>query len=82
MGAPCSSSAMNVIDFKRNSAVEFSELYLRLLSAALEEIDSSLSPQLREQKLKAHVSRGILMAGIVAEKVSQSRIGYGEPPFL
>jgi hypothetical protein len=60
--------AMNVIDYKRNSSAEFSDLYLRLLNAALDEMNSSShSPQQRQQDLAAHVVRGILMADNVSE---------------
>jgi hypothetical protein len=61
---------MNLIDHERNISAEFSDLYLRLLSAALEDANSSLSPQRLEQNLAAHVARGILLAGTRSESIS------------
>jgi hypothetical protein len=58
---------VNVIDREWNGSAEFSDLYLRLLSAALDETNSSLSPQMRECNLATHVARGISMADVVAE---------------
>jgi hypothetical protein len=60
---------MNVICCERDRAAEFSELYMRMLNAALDETNSP-SPQRREQNLAAHVVRGISMAGLVAESCS------------
>jgi hypothetical protein len=56
-----------MIDREGNGSVEFSDLYLRLLSAALDETNSSLSPWMRECNLAAHVARGVLMADVMAE---------------
>ena len=58
---------MKVTDPERNGSAEFSDLYLRLLSAALAETNSSLSPQMRECNLVAHVARGISMADGIPE---------------
>jgi hypothetical protein len=58
--------ALNLIDGEYGSA-EFSNLYLRLLSAALDETNSSLSPRMRESNLTAHVARGASMADTVPE---------------
>ena len=58
---------MNVIDCEGNGSREFSDLYLRLLSAALDETNSSLSPRMRECNLAAHVARGISTADMVPE---------------
>ena len=58
---------MNVTDRERNGSAEFSDLYLRLLSAALDETNSSLSPRMRECNLAAHVARGISMANGIPE---------------
>jgi hypothetical protein len=59
--------ALNVIDREWNGSPEFSDLYLRLPSAALDETNSSLSPRMRECNLAAHVARGISIADVVAE---------------
>lgn len=59
---------MNLIDGEYGSA-EFSDLYLRLLSAALDETNSSLPPQLKESNLNAHVARGISMADITPPSI-------------
>jgi hypothetical protein len=56
---------VNLIDGEYGSA-EFSDLYLRLLSAVLDETNASLSPRMRESNLNAHVARGISMADIVS----------------
>jgi hypothetical protein len=56
---------MSVIDLERYGSAEFSDLYLRLLNAALDETNSSLSPRMRESNLAAHVARGISMADVV-----------------
>ena len=59
---------MNLMDGEYGSA-EFSDLYLRLLSAALDETNSSLSPQLKESNLNAHVARGISTADITPPSI-------------
>jgi hypothetical protein len=56
-----------MIDCEGNGSAEFSDLYLRLLSAALDETSSSLSPRMRECKLAAHVARGVSLADVIAE---------------
>jgi hypothetical protein len=61
-------SAVNLIDGEYGSA-EFSDLYLRILSAALDETNSSLSPQLKESNLNAHVARGISMADMAPPSI-------------
>jgi hypothetical protein len=61
-------SAVNLIDGEYGST-EFSDLYLRLLSAALDETNSSLSPQLKESNLNAHVARGISMTDMAAPSI-------------
>ena len=58
---------MSVIDLERYGSAEFSDLYLRLLNAALDETNSSLSPRMRECNLVAHVARGISMTDMVPE---------------
>lgn len=59
---------MNLIDGEYGSA-EFSDLYLRLLSAALDETHSLLSPRMRESNLNAHVARGISMADMAPPSI-------------
>lgn len=56
-----------MIDREANGSAEFSDLYLRLLSAALDETNASLSPRMRECNLAAHVARGVSMADVIAE---------------
>ena len=60
---------MKPIDDERDGSAEFSDLYLRLLSAALDEINSSLPPQLKESNLNAHVARGISMADMASPSI-------------
>ena len=64
-----------------DGSTEFSNLYLRLLSAALDEANSS-SPQARKFNLAAHVARAISMTGVVSEQRSNQGLGHGETPFL
>jgi hypothetical protein len=71
---------MNAIDHEDGSSAEFSDLYLRLLNAALDETDSPLSPQAREHNLAAHVARGISMTDI--ESFSNQALGHEETTFL
>jgi hypothetical protein len=59
---------VGVIDSERDSAAEFSDLYMRLLNAALDEINSSLLPQMRARNLAVHVARGISMAGCFPDR--------------
>jgi len=58
---------VNVTDREWNGSAEFSDLYLRLLSAALDETNSSLSPVTRECDLAAHVASGMSMAVGITE---------------
>jgi hypothetical protein len=73
---------MKPIDDERDGSAEFSDLYLRLLSAALDEANSSPSPQAREDNLAAHIARAISMTGIVSESFSNQGLGHGETTFL
>jgi hypothetical protein len=73
---------MKPIDDERDGSTEFSDLYLRLLSAALDEASSSPSPQGRKYNLAAHVARAISMTGIVSEPFSNQGLGHGETTFL
>jgi len=73
---------MKPIDDARDGSTEFSDLYLRLLSAALDEANSSPSPQAREDNLAAHIARAISMTGIVSESFSNQGLGNGETTFL
>ena len=63
--------ALNVIDREWNGSPEFSDLYLRLLNAALDETNSLLSPRMRECNLASHVARGVSMADVIAEASSR-----------
>jgi hypothetical protein len=77
-----------MIDHEPESSAEFSDLYVQLLRAALHETNSSLTPQMREHHLAAHVARGISMSGKTTASFSQSRIvrshgsEHGETPLL
>jgi hypothetical protein len=73
---------MNAIDHGRGCSAEFSDLYLRLLNAALDEASPPLSPQAREYNLAAHVARGISMTGIVGDSFSNQALGHEETGFL
>jgi hypothetical protein len=73
---------MKPIDDECDGSTEFSNLYLRLLSAALDEANSSSSPQARKFNLAAHVARAISMTGVVSEQRSNQGLGHGETPFL
>lgn len=76
-----------MIDHEHEGSADFSDLYLRLLRAALDERNWSPSPRMRQRYLAAHVVRGISMACIVHESL-QSRMvfnqgpGNGETPLL
>jgi hypothetical protein len=72
---------MKPIDDERDGSTEFSDLYLRLLSAALDEANSSPSPQGRKYNLAA-LARAISMTGIVSEPFSNQGLGHGETTFL
>jgi hypothetical protein len=61
---------MGVISFERDRSAEFSDLYMRMLNAALDEMNSSPSPEHREQNLAAHVVRAIAMNGPVSDWLS------------
>ena len=63
--------AVNMIDREGNGSAEFSDLYLRLLNAALDETNSLLSPRMRECNLASHVARGVSMADVIAEASSR-----------
>jgi hypothetical protein len=73
---------MNATDEERESSGEFSDLYLRLLNAALGETNSSLPPQARKYDLAAHVARGISMIGIDSESFSNQGLGHGDKMLL
>ena len=77
-----------MIDHERESSAEFSNLYVQLLRAALDETNSSLTPRMREHCLAAHVARGISMSGTTPASASQLGIvrgrgsGHGEISLL
>ncbi len=73
---------MNAIDHERGCSAEFSDLYLRLLNAALDETSPPLSPQARESNLAAHVARGISMTDIVCGSFSNQALGHAETTFF
>jgi len=55
---------MKIVNFDRDNSTEFSELYVHLLKAALDEMHPSLPPEARERNLAAHVASGISMSGL------------------
>jgi hypothetical protein len=55
--------AMSVVDLERDETAGFSELYVHLLKTALDEMHPSLSPEMRERNLAAHIACGISMSG-------------------
>jgi hypothetical protein len=72
---------------ERNDWAEFSDLYLRLLRAALDETNWSLSPRMRERFLAEHVMREVSMTCTAHESLrSRSAFnqesGNGEEPLL
>ena len=67
-------------DSERDPAAEFSDLYVRLLNAALDEMNSSLLPQMRKRNLAEHVAQGISMTGCSSDH-DQGR-GHEETTFL
>lgn len=71
-----------MIDFERDSSPDFSDLYARLLNAALDERNSSLSPNLREYYLTIHVARAISMSAIAAESIRNPGLEHDEPKLL
>jgi hypothetical protein len=73
---------MTVIDFERDSSPDFSDLYARLLNAALDERNSSLSPNLREYYLTIRVARAILMSDIAFESIRNPGLEHDEPKLL
>jgi hypothetical protein len=73
---------MTVIDFERDSSADFSDLYARLLNAALDERNSSLSPNLREYYLTIHVARAISMSDIAFESIRNPGLEHDEPKLL
>jgi hypothetical protein len=79
LGSNIGAVNVGVIDSERDAATEFSDLYMRLLNAALDEINSSLLPRMRERNLAVHVARGISMAGF---SYRDQGLGHEEATFL
>jgi len=73
---------MKPIDDEREGSTEFSDLYLRLPTAALDEANSSPSPHAREYFLAAHIACAISMAGILSESFSNQGLRHGETTVL
>lgn len=76
-----------MIDFEREGSGEFSDLYVRLLRAALDETTCSLSPGIRERRLTEHVMREISMTCSAYESPRSRMLSIrdgenGETPFL
>jgi hypothetical protein len=72
--------SVTVGDSERDRAAEFSDLYVRLLNAALDEINWSLLPRMRERNLAEHVARGIRMTGCSSDR--DQGLGHEETTFL
>jgi hypothetical protein len=73
---------MTVIDFQRDRSGDFSDLCARLLNAALDERNSSLSPSLREYYLTIHVARAISVSDIASESIRNPGLEHDEPKLL
>jgi len=58
-----------MIDDERDDWAEFSDLYVRLLRAALDEANRSLSPRMRRRSLAAHVMREVSMTCVADESL-------------
>lgn len=71
---------MGVTDGERDSTAEFSDLYMRLLNAALDEINWPPLPRMRERNLAVHVARGISMAGCFFDR--DRGLGHEETTLL
>jgi hypothetical protein len=80
--AKSSGVTMTVIDFERDRSADFSDLYARLLNAALDERNSSLSPNLREYYLTIHVARVISMSDIASEAIRNPGLEHDETKLL
>jgi hypothetical protein len=80
-------SERNMIDDERKCSAEFSDLYVRLLRAALDEANCSLSPRMRERRLADHVMREVSMTCVTHESLRlrdafNRGSGNGEEPLL
>jgi hypothetical protein len=80
-------SERNMIDDERKCSAEFSDLYVRLLRAALDEANVSLSPRMRERRLADHVMREVSMTCMTHESLRlrgafNRGSGNGEEPLL
>jgi hypothetical protein len=73
---------MTVIDFERDRSAGFSKFCARLLDAALDERNSSLSPNPREYYLTIHVARVISMSDIDSESIRNPGLEHDEPKLL
>jgi hypothetical protein len=62
-------SERNMSDDRRNCPAEFSDLYVRLLRAALDEANGSLSPRIRERRLADHVIREVSLTCMTHESL-------------
>jgi hypothetical protein len=72
---------------ERNDLAEFSDLYVRLLRAALDETYWSLSPRMRERFLAEHVKREVSVTCMAHESLRSRNAfnresGNGEEPLL
>jgi hypothetical protein len=63
-----------MIEDERNDWAEFSDLYVRLLRAALDEANRSLSPRMRQRRLAAHVMREVSLTCMAHESLRSRSI--------
>ena len=73
---------MTVIDFEPDSSADFADPYAGWLNAALDEGNSSLSPNLRECYLTLHVARVILVSDIASESIRNPGLEHVETKLL
>jgi hypothetical protein len=65
---------MSVIEFRRKSSLDLSNLYLHLLNAVLEEkLGIPISPRERESRLLAHIARANLNTELSSPAEVRSR---------
>jgi hypothetical protein len=75
-------ATMTGSDFERDSSADFSDLYARSLNAAFHEWNWSLSPNLPEYYLTAHVARVISMGDIALESIRNPGLDHDETKLL
>jgi hypothetical protein len=66
-----------MIDSEHDGFAEFSDLYVHLLRAALDEAHWSLSPRIRDRRLAAHVAREFSVT-CMAHRALRSRNSFNQ----